>query len=254
VGMNEPQFSVSPNPDVPFRIVREDKHFLVVSKPVGVVTQPGIKHEHDALLNGLFARYGKRLQNLGKSRDYGLLHRLDRPTSGLLLVGLTPEGYDGLRMQFGDREIEKTYLALVHGAPHPPGGLVDFPISEQRIKGRKLASLTVRKGAKEAVTKYSILTRSGRFSLVKSHPKTGRLHQIRVHMASLGCPIVGDSDYGKREPIDRRLGANAHCLHAAELTFRHPVKGRRLTVTEGMPEFMNDIAQRVAIECPKKWQ
>lgn len=252
--MNQPQFSVSPNPDVPFEVIREDRHFLVVYKPAGVVTQPGVKHEHDALLNGLFDRYGKKLQNLGKARDYGLLHRLDRPTSGLLLIGLTPEGYDGLRLQFGDREIEKTYLALTHGAPQPPGGQVTLPIREEKVRGRKRASLRPGRGAKEALTRYSILTRSGRFSLIKCHPKTGRLHQIRVHMASLGCPIVGDTDYGKREPIDRRLGPDAHCLHAAQLSFRHPVRGRKLTVKAPFPEFMESIASRVAIECPPKWR
>ncbi len=251
--MTSPHFSVHPNPSVPYTVVRKDRDFLVVHKPAGVVTQPGAKHERDALLNGLFHEFGKSLQNLGKSRDFGLLHRLDGPTSGLILVGLTPDGYDGLRAQFGLREIEKTYLALAHGAPHPPGGTVAIPIREHRVKGRKRAALGDGRGARDAATRYSILARSGRFSLIKCHPRTGRLHQIRVHLASLGCPIVGDRDYGKREPIDRRLGRTMHCLHAAELSFKHPTRGRRISVSQGLPEPMENIVSRVGIECPQKW-
>ena len=108
-----------------YRIVKETPHFLVIEKPAGVVTQPGRKHQTDALLNGLFVKYGKALQNLGKKRDFGLLHRLDRTTSGLVLVGLSIEGYDGLRQQFVDRMIDKTYIALVHNTPQPAGGVED---------------------------------------------------------------------------------------------------------------------------------
>ena len=184
--MNQPQFSVSPNPDVPFEVVREDRHFLVVYKPAGVVTQPGIKHEHDALLNGLFDRYGKKLQNLGKARDYGLLHRLDRPTSGLLLIGLTPEGYDGLRLQFGDREIEKTYLALTHGAPNH---LADrSPCPSGRESAWPCAGVsTSRRGAKERLLIF-ILTRSGRFSLIKCHPDRETSSDSRPY----GCTGLSD--------------------------------------------------------------
>ena len=147
--MSTPQFTVQPNPDVPFRILRETKDFLVVEKPAGVVTQPGKKHERDALLNGLFSQYGKALQNLGKKRDFGLLHRLDRQTSGLVLVGLTPDGYDGLRLQFMERQIEKTYLALVHGCPQPAGDVEQIPIREIRVNGRKRATLGGGRGARK---------------------------------------------------------------------------------------------------------
>jgi len=251
--MSEPQFSVPPNADVGFRVLRQTEHFLVIEKPAGLVTQPGRKHRHDALLNGLFAHFGKSLQNLGKKRDFGLLHRLDRPTSGLLLVGLTPQGYDGLREQFVDRMILKTYLALVHNTPQPPGGVEETPIREVRKNGRKRAVLDGGRGAKPASTKYSVLVKSSRFSLLKCQPKTGRLHQIRIHMAHRGCPIVGDREYGLRSPIDRRMGDDAICLHAAHLEFRHPVTGRRTSASSPIPQTMLSAIGQVGIKCPGKW-
>ena len=251
--MSTPQFSIDPNEDVPYRILRATEDFLVIDKPAGVVTQPGKKHQHDALLNGLFAEYGKVLQNLGKKRDFGLLHRLDRQTSGLILVGLTPEGYDGLRQQFMDRRIEKTYLALVHGCPQPAGDTEKTPIREIRVGGRKRAALGGGRGAKEAVTKYSVLAGSGRFTLVKCHPKTGRLHQIRIHMAHRGCPIVGDTEYGLKTPIDRRVGKHSICLHAAQLEFRHPRTGKRVSVKSPVPDALHRAMGQVAIKCPRQW-
>ena len=252
--MNMPQLTVKPNPDVPFRIVKKNEHFLIVEKPAGVVTQPGRKHHTDTLLNGLFAQYGKALQNLGKKRDFGLLHRLDRTTSGLLIIGLSIEGYDGIRQQFVDRLIEKTYLTLVHNTPQPPGGVEDTPIKEVRVKGRKRAVLGGGRGAQEARTKYSVLVHSGRFSLLKCQPQTGKLHQIRVHMANRGCPVVGDLEYGKKTPIDRRMGADKLCLHAARLAFRHPITGRLVTAASPLPTAMLAAISQVGMTCPKKWR
>lgn len=251
--MGDLQLSIKPNANVAFKIVKETPHFLVIEKPAGVVTQPGRKHQTDALLNGLFVKYGKALQNLGKKRDFGLLHRLDRTTSGLVLVGLSIEGYDGLRQQFVDRMIDKTYIALVHNTPQPAGGVEDTPIREVRVRGRKRAVLGLGRGAKDARTKYSVLVHSGRFSLLKCQPSTGRLHQIRVHMATRGCPIVGDLEYGKKTPIDRRMGADTLCLHAARLEFRHPLNGRRVTVASPLPGDMLAAIGQVGIKCPSKW-
>ena len=251
--MLDPHFTVRPNPDVGFQLVRETKHFLIINKPAGLVTQPGRKHQWDSLLNGLFAHYGKALQNLGKKRDFGLLHRLDRPTSGLILVGLTIPGYDGLRQQFVDRLIGKTYLTLVHNTPQPPGGTEETPIREMRKGGRKRAILGYGRGAKEAVTKYGVIVHSGKFSLIKCQPKTGRLHQIRVHMAHRGCPVVGDTEYGKRTPIDRRMGEDALCLHAAQLDFRHPVSGKHVSANAPIPAAMLSAIGQVGITCPQKW-
>ena len=152
-----------------------------------------------------------------------------------------------------ERQIEKTYLALVHGCPQPAGDVEQIPIREIRVNGRKRATLGGGRGAKEAVTKYSVLVGTGRFTLVKCQPKTGRLHQIRVHMAHRGCPIVGDLDYGLKTPIDRRVGKKAICLHAAQLSFRHPVTSKRVSVKSPVPLHLEKAMGQVAIKCPRQW-
>jgi 23S rRNA pseudouridine1911/1915/1917 synthase len=255
--MDGPQLSVAPNPDVPFAVVHEDADVLVVCKPAGVVTQPGVGHEGDALLNGLFARWGKQLQNLGKKRDFGLLHRLDRPTSGLVVVGLTPAGYDGVRRQFEKHTIEKTYLALTHGTPQPASGTERTPLREARRGGQKVALAGEHPAAQKAVTRYETLIRARGVALVKCRIQTGRLHQIRVHLALLRAPVVGDRDYGPRDDLDRRFTRavhNAIFLHAAELGFTHPVSGERLTVRAPLPAPLLAFLETVGVACPREWR
>ncbi len=253
-----PQLSVTPNPRISARIIHADDDFIVVSKPAGLVTQPGQGHQHDALLNGLFATHGKRLQNLGRARDFGLLHRLDRPTSGLVLVGLTAQGYDGLRAQFEARQIEKTYVTLVHGALRPPAGRVDRPIATVRRGGLKQAHLGAGRGAKTAVTEYRTLQTAGGASLVECQPKTGRLHQIRAHLAWKGGAVVGDRDYGPRAALDadfrRATDKYTIFLHAGRLRFQHPVSGATLTVQAPLPAPLVAFLDTLGIACPRRWR
>lgn len=253
------QLSVEPNAAVALRIVHRDPAFLVVAKPSGVVTQPGEDHARDSLLNGLFATHGHTLQNLGRVRDFGLLHRLDKPTSGLLVVALTAEAYDHLRKQFAERQVKKTYLTLVHGAPHPADGTERTPIRESREQGRKRARLGDHPQAQPAVTRYRTLVRARGLTLVECHPETGRLHQIRAHMQWRGCPVVADPDYGQPEwdAADRdfaRLTGRGLFLHAAELNFAHPVSGKRVTFTEPLPAAWVEFLTGVGIACPRKWR
>lgn len=247
------QLSVHPNPHVSLALAYEDPAFVVVDKPAGVVTQPGEKHDRDTLLNGLFASHGKALQNIGKARDFGLVHRLDRPTSGLVIVALEQAAYDHLRAQFAGRTIEKTYLALVHGAPRPPSGTEQTPIREVRRGGRKVAALDGGRGAQPAVTRYETLVRGPVASLLACRPATGRLHQIRVHLAHRGCPVVGDGEYGRREAVDRSLGQRIG-LHAAELRLVHPTTGQRLTVRAPLPADLLAACERLGVVCPRKWR
>ena len=252
-----PQLSVHPNPRVSLKIVHETKDFLVVCKPPGVVTQPGVGHQRDTVLNGLFHTHGKALQNLGKSRDFGLLHRLDRPTSGLLVVGLSVEGYDHLRDQFTTRSLRKDYVALVHGAPKPPKGTERAPIREVRKDGRKQAVVGNHRHAEPAETRYELLARGRGVSLVQCRIKTGRLHQIRVHMAHRGCPVVGDREYGKRSELDRRFArasGRALFLHAGALGFIDPDTGRTLQFAAPLPEAYVEFLGQVAVACPRRWR
>ncbi len=223
-------YSIDPNPNVPYKVRYADEHLLVIDKPVGVVTQPGKKHGRDSLLNGLFVEYGKLLQKLGEARSWGLLHRLDKPTSGLVLVALRVDAYDRLRDQFKRRKIAKTYFAIIAGRPKTAQGVIQKPIVE--IAGRDRKKAVIKQGGGQAITAYRVLDAAGEACLVEVRPKTGRLHQIRVHMAALGHPVLGDGLYGdhqKAESVPRL------CLYAAELSFIHPDEPRRVTVKAPVP-------------------
>src|ERR1043166_9045032 len=214
-----PQYSITPNERVAFTIRHADEALLVVEKPSGVVTQPAKGHEHDSLLNGLFTEYGNSLQNLGEERTWGLLHRLDRDTSGLVLVALRTRAYDALRDQFEKRLVKKIYWAIVWRTPIPAQGVIQDPITE--IAGTRMTAV-IRRDGKQAITAYKVLHTAGDVTLIEARPKTGRLHQIRVHMASRGHQVLGDSVYGGKvkTPSVPRL-----CLHAAQLSFLHPTIG-----------------------------
>lgn len=252
-----PQLSVFPNPRVVWRAALETDTYLVADKPAGVATQPGIKHQRDTLLNGVFSVHGKRLQNLGKARDYGLVHRLDRPTSGLVIVAKTADAYDSLRGQFAAREVDKTYLTLVRGAPRAASGRIEAPISEVRGGGRKRARIGEGPRAKPAVTEYTVLARGSGLTLLACKPKTGRLHQIRAHCAWLRMPVVGDFDYGRKDALDKlfaRATKKAIFLHAGQLTFTDPETGRRVTAHAPLPARLRDYLESKAIACPKSWR
>lgn len=236
--------SVQPSEHVPFEIRLADSEFLVVEKPAGVVTQPGKKHQRDSLLNGLFCEYGNVLQNLGEAREWGLLHRLDKDTSGLVIVALRIRAYEHLLQQFKDRRVKKMYWTIVSGVPRPAQGVIQKPIAE--VVG-KLKRAVLKRDGQQAITAYRILQSAENVSLVEASPKTGRLHQIRVHMASLGCPVVGDALYaGKtRQPVVPRL-----CLHAAALSFIHPSTGHRVRVNSPWPSDLAKTMKRLGLHEP----
>ena len=239
-----PQYSIRPNADVPFEIRHADEDLLVVDKPSGVVTQPGKGHDRDSLLNALFCEHGNALQNMGDERTWGLLHRLDKDTSGLVIVALRTRAYAALREQFESRHIRKRYWAIVAGLPVPAQAVIQLPIAEV-TSTRKIAVL--RRDGKQAITAYKVLASAPNVSLIEARPKTGRLHQIRVHMAARGHPLLGDDVYGKDADMPKvaRL-----CLHAAELSFIHPSSGRRVTVQSPFPSDLTKISRRLGLPVP----
>jgi 23S rRNA pseudouridine1911/1915/1917 synthase len=248
VGANEaaemPSYSIRPNVDVPFEVRHADDDLLVVDKPSGVVTQPGKGHARDSLLNGLFCEYGNALQNLGEERNWGLLHRLDKDTSGLVLVALRNRAYDALREQFEKRQVKKLYWAIVWGMPRPAQAVIQDPIAE--ITGT-MKTAVIRRDGQQAITAYKVLCATKEVALIEARPKTGRLHQIRVHMASRGHYILGDDLYGDkvRSPRAPRLS-----LHAAELSFVHPSTQRRVTVQSPWPDDLAKFVCRVGLPFP----
>jgi len=236
--------SIEPNERVRYNVRHEDEHLLVVDKPARVPTSPGKGHEDDTLLNGLFARYGQAMQNVGRARDFGLMHRLDRMTSGLLLVALSTRAADALAGSFRARSVAKFYWAVVKRAPNKPTGLIRRPILEETTS-KKLAR--VAEAGKPAATAYRVIEANHLAALLECRTLTGRLHQVRVHMASIGCPILGDDLYANPAVAS---AASRLALHAHRLVLDHPITGRRLDVASPLPRDLAAVLKRVSLARP----
>ncbi len=236
------------NADVQFEIVYADDDLLVIGKPSGLVTQPGLGHVKDTLLNGLFARYGHQLRQLGPRRDWGLLHRLDRQTSGLLVVALRPRAYDALREDFEHRRLDKQYLAIVAGRPDPMQGVVQARLKEIQADKKKVI---ISRSGEEAISAYQVVSFSASAALVDVRIKTGRLHQIRAHMMFLGTPVLGDDLYiPEGMSRTKMLKAPRLCLHAWKLGFKHPVANIwREFIQVPPPDFLA-VVRRMGLNMP----
>lgn len=245
-------YSVEPNSNVGYKIAYEDEHLLVVDKPCRVVSTPGAGHERTSLLSGLFATFGNELQNLGKDRDFGMLHRLDRETSGLLLVARKKSSYDALRALFEKREIKKFYIAIAANAPRQDSGVIRKPIAESRSGSipkngeMKLAKLSG--SGKPAITAYRVLSKGPAACLLECRAVTGRLHQLRVHLESIGCPIFGDGLYA---PPPVAAGGPRLALHAHRIVVDHPVTGESLDVRSPLPKDLRHLIKRLGMSLDK---
>ncbi|MEZ6244105.1 MAG: RluA family pseudouridine synthase [Phycisphaerales bacterium] len=242
--------TITPNERVTFRVHHEDADLLIVEKPARVVTTPGVGHEHDTLLNGLFVEHGTRLQNLGASRDFGMLHRLDRETSGLLVVALSVRAYDALRKTFESRDVRKFYWALTPKAPSDTAGVIRRPIIEvvrrkDRYTSQKLAKIST--AGKPALTAYRVLASGELGAIIEARPVTGRLHQVRVHLKLIGCPILGDEVYAPQAVA----GASPRlALHAHRLAFDHPITGAPIDVRTRWPNDLKTTLRRLSLPRP----
>ncbi len=220
-------FLIAPNPNVPYRIVHEDSAMVVVDKPAGVVSEPGIGHKLDTLLNGLVARYGETMDRMGPECDFGMAHRLDRDTSGLLVVARDLSSWRALTRQFRQGMVAKRYLLLVSGRMPDRAGRVDLRVGRVRARGRMRGAVGAA-ASQRAETSYRVLETfepCGGATFVEARPKTGRWRQIRLHFSAIGHPVAGDPEHGD-DAFNDRIGALAGLdrmfLHAAELRFRHP--------------------------------
>jgi 23S rRNA pseudouridine1911/1915/1917 synthase len=194
-------------------IVYQDTHMLVVDKPAGLTVHPAPGHPDGTLVNALMAMVTD-LSGIGGEMRPGIVHRLDKDTSGLMMVAKDDAAHRSLSKQLKDRKVHKTYIALVVGSLSDDSGTIDAPIG-RHPKNRK--SMAIVEGGRDSVTEYNVVRRYNGFTLLEAHPVTGRTHQIRVHLASLGHPVVGDAVYGKASPLVGR-----HFLHAARLGFYLP--------------------------------
>lgn len=243
--------SIEPNERITFGVRYEDDELAIVEKPGRVVTNPGKGHEKDSLLNGLFARWGPVLQNMGKAREFGLLHRLDRETSGLVIVAFRPGAYDNLRAQFDERSIEKYYWAITAKTPNEPTGVLRKSIIEEEVRQSKYAVkklARISRDGRPALTAYRVLESSDLGALLECRAVTGRLHQVRVHLNSIGCAIVGDREYGSRLV---RQGAPRLALHAHRLVLKHPTTGEPLDVRSQFPRDLRSTLRRLGLSLPE---
>jgi 23S rRNA pseudouridine1911/1915/1917 synthase len=221
---------------IPLVVIYEDEFLLAVDKPAGMVVHPAPGHPGGTLVNALLA-HCPELASSGDGRP-GIVHRLDRDTSGLILAAKSEKIRRGLQRQFKERQVRKAYLALLDGHLRPAWGRIEAPIGRDPRHRQRMA---VMPGGREAITEYHVLDQfshqtgpaAGEYTLVEAEPMTGRTHQIRVHLASIGHAVVGDAVYGRRRA---HLRVSRQFLHARRLRFRHPATGRRMELEAPLPE------------------
>ncbi|MDD3799255.1 MAG: RluA family pseudouridine synthase [Novosphingobium sp.] len=236
--------------DIPLDIVFEDEHLVVVDKPAGLVVHPAAGNPDGTLVNALLHHCRGQLSGIGGVARPGIVHRIDKDTSGLLVVAKSNAAHEGLAKQFADHSIERTYFAIVNGVPVPQSGTISGRIGRSATNRKKMAVLgdTETRG-KHAVTHYRVLeTLPGHApaaSLVECRLETGRTHQVRVHMASIGHALLGDPLYGRANarirPVLSRLSFARQALHAATLGFVHPVTGKTHVFRSEMPPDMREL-------------
>jgi 23S rRNA pseudouridine1911/1915/1917 synthase len=227
--------------DVPFEVVFEDDHLLVVDKPAGVVTHPAPGHESGTLAQGLAGRAAGG-EDLWRP---GIVHRLDRDTSGLLVVAKSDAVHRALQELIRKREMRREYLALVSGRPDARTGTIDAPIGRDRRD--RTAHSTSTDSPRQAVTHFEIQDEYARTTLLRVRLETGRTHQIRVHLAAIGHPVCGDRQYGGG-PCGQRLGLTRQYLHAARLVFTHPITGERVLCESNLPVDLLHASEAAARE------
>jgi len=228
---------------IPLEIVYEDDQIIVVNKPKGMVTHPAPGHYSGTLVNALLA-HCDHLATTGAPLRPGIVHRLDKDTSGLIVVAKTDPAYYSLIKQFKSRTVEKTYVALVHGVMKKDTGVIEAPIGRHPVNRKKMAVLEGARvqgsgaRAREAITQYRVLKRFKKHTLVEVKIKTGRTHQIRVHLSHLGYPLVGDPTYGRRK---NELGIEGQFLHAYKLGFTHPTTGKYVGFETALPDISDQL-------------
>jgi 23S rRNA pseudouridine1911/1915/1917 synthase len=241
----EPVNEIDPEP-IPLEIVYEDEHFLALNKQANLMVHPARGVWHGTLVNGLI-HYGSKWSGLNGAWRPGILHRLDRNTTGIMLVAKSDEAHWRIARQFETRTIQKTYLAIAHGIPQLLGDIIDMPIGQDRYAREKQAVRKIENGGRPATTKYQVLETFGSaadgFCYVQLSPKTGRTHQLRVHMTTLGHPLVGDTMYGGRVFESGSFRMERQALHAAQISFIHPISLQQMTLCAPLPPDFNRLLE-----------
>ncbi len=226
--------------DIPLDIVYEDDDVIVVNKPRGMVVHPAAGHEDGTLVNALLAHCGGSLSGVGGEKRPGIVHRIDKDTSGLLIVAKNDRSHQHLSEQLKTRTLSRVYETVVIGATRQDGGCVDAPVGRSTRDRKKMAVVA---GGRPAVTHYRVLARYDGYTHLECKLETGRTHQIRVHMAHIGHPVAGDPLYG---PKNDRTGLGGQCLHARRLRFIHPATGREMALECPLPGYFTDFLKKIS--------
>ena len=247
----EPAAAHNEAQNIPLVVVFEDEHLLVIDKPAGMVVHPAAGNFDGTLVNALLHHCGPSLSGIGGVARPGIVHRIDKDTSGLLLVAKSDVAHEGLSRQFADHSIERVYAAIVTGVPVMLSGTIDAPLARSETDRKKVAVVRDGRG-KRAVTHWKLRTALRDAALVECRLETGRTHQVRVHLASIGHPLLGDPVYG-RSPKQRqrellaRLMFRRQALHAEALGFVHPVTNARLSFASALPSDMQELFSALGV-------
>ena len=226
--------------DIPLDIVYEDEDVLVINKPKGLVVHPAAGHQDDTLVNGLLFSKAGELSGINGELRPGIVHRIDKDTSGLLAVAKNDLAHTVLASQLKDHSMARTYDCIVCGNLKEDSGTVDAPIGRHPSDRKKMC--VIARNSKEAVTHWEVVKRYRGYTHIRCKLETGRTHQIRVHMAHMGHPILGDTVYGHKKP---ELGQDSQCLHAGTLCFSHPRDGRPVMVFAPLPEYFVQVLEKL---------
>ena len=221
-------------------IVYEDEDLLVINKPKGLVVHPAAGHQDDTLVNGLLYALGDDLSGINGELRPGIVHRIDKDTSGLLAVAKNDLAHAMLASQLKDHTMARTYEAIVCGSFREDSGTVDAPIGRHPSDRKKMC--VTERNSKHAVTHWEVVARYRGYTHIRCKLETGRTHQIRVHMAHIGHPILGDLVYGRKKP---ELGQDSQCLHAGALCFQHPRDGRPVMVFAELPQYFKEVLAKL---------
>ena len=225
--------------EIPIDIIYEDNDIIVVNKPKGMVVHPANGNPDGTLVNAIMAICKDSLSGIGGEIRPGIVHRLDKDTSGLLIVAKNDKAHVNMSEQIKNHEVKKTYIALVRGIVKENEATIDMPIGRSRSDRKKMA---VDKNGRNAITHIKVLKRYDKYTLLEINIETGRTHQIRVHLSHIGYPIIGDYTYsnGKNE-----FGVIGQCLHAKSLEFKHPITGKEMKLEAPLPDYFENILKKL---------
>ncbi len=240
--MPEPEDCTAQPQNIPIEVVYEDKDLLVVNKPKGIVVHPAPGNPDGTLVNALLYHCEGQLSGINGVIRPGIVHRIDKDTSGLLVVAKNDKAHTGLAEQIKAHSFTRIYNALLYGHPKNDSGTVNAPIGRNPNDRKKMA--VTERNSKEAITHYRVLEDLGEFSLCEMKLETGRTHQIRVHMSHIGYPVVGDPLYAPKEGKNK-FGIQGQALHAKVLGFDHPITGEYMEFSSELPEYFSDVLERL---------